>query len=75
MKDNEQAVLGAIQRARDHRVHNPIPWITNALKGSQHAHNTSVFTHSAANQSGSSAILAGVAAAAERRARERCAGG
>jgi hypothetical protein len=31
-KDDAQAVLGAIQRARDHRAHNPIPWITNALK-------------------------------------------
>jgi hypothetical protein len=75
MKDNEQAVLGTIQRARDHRVHNAIPWITNALKGSQHECNTSIFANSAANRSGSSAILAGVAAAAERRARERGAAG
>jgi hypothetical protein len=75
MKDNEQAVLGAIQRARDHRVLNPVPWITNALKGPHHERNTSLFLNSAANRSGSSAILAGVAAAAERRARERCAGG
>lgn len=30
-KDDAQAVLGAIQRARDHRVIDPIPWITRAL--------------------------------------------
>jgi uncharacterized protein YdaU (DUF1376 family) len=30
--DDAQAVLGAIQRARDNRAHNAIPWITNALR-------------------------------------------
>lgn len=30
--DDAQQVLGAIQRARDHRPHGPIAWITNALK-------------------------------------------
>lgn len=30
-KDDAQTVLGAIQRARDNRVHDPIPWITKAL--------------------------------------------
>jgi uncharacterized protein YdaU (DUF1376 family) len=30
--DDVQQVLGAIQRARDHRPHGPIAWITNALK-------------------------------------------
>jgi uncharacterized protein YdaU (DUF1376 family) len=30
--DDAQAVLGAIQRARDSRAHNAIPWITNALR-------------------------------------------
>jgi hypothetical protein len=31
-QDNAQSVLGAIQRARDARVFEPIPWITRALK-------------------------------------------
>lgn len=30
-KEDAQAVLGAIQRARDHRVIDPIPWITRAI--------------------------------------------
>jgi uncharacterized protein YdaU (DUF1376 family) len=30
--DDVQQVLGAIQRARDHRPQEPIPWITRALK-------------------------------------------
>lgn len=30
--DDAQAVLGAIQRARDNRAHDAIPWITNALR-------------------------------------------
>jgi hypothetical protein len=46
--DNDcQTVLGAIQRARDERVIDPIPWITRALKpkskpyqGSKHAERT-----------------------------------
>jgi hypothetical protein len=73
MEDDAQAVLGAIQRARDHRILDPIPWITNALKlkGPGNERNRSVYPNSASNQSGSTAILAGVVAAAERRARER----
>ena len=74
-KDDAQAVLGAIQRARDHRAHNPIPWITNALKGQSNERNSFAFSHSSANESGSSAVIAGVAAATERRARERNAAG
>jgi hypothetical protein len=74
-KDDAQAVLGAIQRARDHRAHNPIPWITNALKGQPNEHNSSAFSYSSANKPGSPAILAGVAAAADRRAREQSAVG
>ncbi|MCP3393392.1 hypothetical protein NLM27_32055 [Bradyrhizobium sp. CCGB12] len=31
--DDARRVLSAIQRARDHRVHGPIAWITRALKG------------------------------------------
>lgn len=30
--DDAVAVLGAIQRARDHRVIDPVPWITRAIK-------------------------------------------
>ena len=52
--DNAEAVLGAIQRARDGRVIDPIPWITAAIKpkanGSSHAQeNRSV--HAAADRS------------------------
>jgi hypothetical protein len=35
-KDDAQAVLGAIQRARDNRVIDPVPWITRAI-GAGHA--------------------------------------
>jgi uncharacterized protein YdaU (DUF1376 family) len=35
-RDDAQAVLGAIQRARDHRIIDPIPWITRALDGGLH---------------------------------------
>jgi hypothetical protein len=31
VSDDAQQVLGAIQRARDNRIMNPIPWITRAL--------------------------------------------
>ena len=31
--DDAARVLGAIQRARDHRVHGPVAWITRALNG------------------------------------------
>ncbi|MHC2255108.1 hypothetical protein ACVILK_004800 [Bradyrhizobium embrapense] len=74
-KDDAQAVLGAIQRARDHRVHNPIPWITNALRGLQNERSGTVFANSNSSQSGSAAVIAGVAAATDRRARERSAAG
>ena len=74
-RDDAQAVLGAIQRARDARANSPIPWITNALKGSADERTGSLFAHSPAVQSGSAPVFAGVAAAAERRARERSAAG
>jgi len=76
MRDDSQAVLGAIQRARDNRVLNPIPWITQALAGPKNgsAHHE-IRTHSYSNRSSSAAVLAGVAAATERRARERGATG
>lgn len=70
-RDDAQAVLGAIQRARDHRPHQPIPWITNSLKGPTNECPGSIHPNPRSQQSGSTAVLAGVAAAAERRARER----
>ncbi len=76
MRDDAQAVLGAIQRARDNRVVNPVPWITQALAGPPNGTAPNSFrTHSASQQSGSAPVLAGVAAATERRARERAATG
>ena len=77
MKDDAQAVLGAIQRARDHCVHNPIPWITNALKVPHEQSTRQHRTNSAAGpaSSHSTAIIAGVASAADRRARERSTAG
>lgn len=76
MRDDAQAVLGAIQRARDNRVHNPVPWITQALAGPTNGARPSNFrTNSSSQQSGSAPVFAGVAAAAERRARERNAAG
>ncbi|MCK1445408.1 hypothetical protein IVB43_23775 [Bradyrhizobium sp. 48] len=75
-KDDAQAVLGAIQRARDNRIHNPIPWITKGLTGPANGTAANGFrTNSASQQSGSASVLAGVAAATERRARERSAAG
>jgi hypothetical protein len=76
MRDDAQAVLGAIQRARDSRVLNPVPWITNALAGPTNGTAPHDFrTHPRSQQSGSAPVLAGVAAATERRARERSAAG
>ena len=42
--DDARAVLGAIERAREHRVIDPVPWITRALqpKGRHHAEDRSV---------------------------------
>lgn len=37
---DEVSVLGAIQRARDHGVIDPVPWITRALTGGQHVAQT-----------------------------------
>jgi hypothetical protein len=76
MHDDAQSVLGAIQRARDNRVHSPIPWITKGLAGyANGAAAHSLRTHPASQQSSSAPVFAGVAAATERRARERCAAG
>lgn len=74
MNDDAQAVLGAIQRARDNRILDPIPWITQALKGNGNGSASGFNRNSGASggqQSGSDAILAGVVAATERRARQR----
>ena len=68
MKDDAQAVLGAIQRARDHCVHNPIPWITNALKVPHEQTTRQHRTNFAAGhpQTGADAILAGMGRIAAR---------
>ena len=39
--DDAQTVLGAIQRARDHRIIDAIPWITQSLKTKRNANATS----------------------------------
>lgn len=76
MHDDAQAVLGAIQRARDNRIHNPIPWITKGLAGTANGTAANgLRTHPASQQSSSAPVFAGVAAATERRARERSAAG
>jgi hypothetical protein len=36
--DDAQQVLGAIQRARDHRPHEPIAWITQAIRPNGRSH-------------------------------------
>jgi hypothetical protein len=75
-RDDAQAVLGAIQRARDNRVHNPVPWITKSFAGKTDGTAPHEFrTNPRSQQSGSAPVLAGVAAATERRARERSAAG
>lgn len=76
MRDDAQAVLGAIQRARDHRIHDPVPWITNALKGPQNVDRNSINrTHQAAGppQTRDAAVIASMARTLERRRQERAA--
>jgi hypothetical protein len=38
-------VLGAIQRARDHRVHDPVPWITRAIETTGAPNGTNRYAH------------------------------
>jgi len=70
-KDDAQAVLSAIQRARDHRVIDPIPWITQALGGPNgHANrNSGTNPTSGKRQPNTNSVLAGMAQVVERRMR------
>lgn len=74
-KDDAQTVLGAIQRARDHRIHDPIPWITKALKVQHEQTAHQIRTNSAAGpaQTGSDAFVAAMARALQRRREARAA--
>lgn len=74
-KDDAQVVLGAIQRARDHRAHDPIPWITNALKVPHEQTTRQSRTNSAARppQTGDDAVVTGMARALQRRREARAA--
>lgn len=73
--DDEQLVLATILKAQSLAVAEAPSWILTTLKGRTNGNGTGAGTHPASNQSGSTAIIAGVAAASERRARERNAAG
>lgn len=70
-KDDAAEVLSAIQRAREHRVIDPIPWITQALGTSHGNSDRNRRTNSAPVGRGADTnpVLAGVARVAERRMR------
>lgn len=69
--DDDQLVLATILKAQRMTVAEAPSWILATLKGKLNERSGSSHANSAAQQSGSTAIIAGVAAAAERRARER----
>jgi hypothetical protein len=69
--DDEQLVLATILKAQGLAVADAPSWILATLKGKTDERRGSLHPDSRAQQSGSTAVLAGVAAAAERRARER----
>ena len=73
--DDDQLVLATILRAQALAVADAPSWILATLKGRTNERTGSHHPNSAAGQSGSTAIIAGVAAATERRARERHAAG
>lgn len=74
--DDDQLVLATILKAQGLAVAEAPSWILATLKGKTNGNGTGDHrANSAAGQSGSAAIMAGVAAAAERRGRERSAGG
>lgn len=76
MRDDAQGVLSAIQRARDNRVHGPIPWITNALKGPQYVNANSpprANQTTGAAQTRDSAVIAGMGRALNQRRADRAA--
>lgn len=71
--DDDQLVLATILKAQSLAVADAPSWILATLKGKMNERSSSVFPNPASQQSGSTAVFAGVAAAAERRARERSA--
>lgn len=73
--NNEQLVLAVILKAQSSAVADAPSWILATLKGKLNEHSGAIRTNSGADQSRSTAIFAGVAAAADRRARERGAAG
>ena len=73
--DDDQLVLATILKAQSLGAAEAPGWILATLKGKINGNGTGAGTHPASNQSGSTAIIAGVAAASERRARERNAAG
>lgn len=73
--DDDQLVIATILRAQSMAVADAPSWILATLKGKLNERGGSLHPNSGAQQSGSTAVLAGVAAAAERRARERGAAG
>lgn len=72
--DDAASVLGAIQRARDHRVIDPIPWITRALRTPGQPHGKSENSLVAAGRS-RIAELDDIIAAADRAAGAEAADG
>lgn len=73
--DDDQLVMATILRAQSLNVADAPSYILATLKGKTDANGTGPHrANSASSQSGSDAIMAGVAQAAERRARERTAG-
>ena len=69
--DDDQLVLATILRAQELGAAEAPGWILETLKGKMNERSGSIRANTGAQQSGSTAVLAGVAAAAERRARER----
>jgi hypothetical protein len=74
-KDDDQLVLETILRAQRSSVADAPSWILATLNGKLHERSRTVRTNPGADQSRTTAIVAGVAAAADRRARERSATG
>jgi hypothetical protein len=73
--DDDQLVLATILRAQNMAVADAPSWILATLKGKMNERSGPIRANSGADQSHSTAIIAGVAAATDRRARERLAAG
>jgi hypothetical protein len=73
--DDDQLVLATILRAQSMVIVDAPSWILATLKGKLNERSGPVHANSGADQSRSTAILAGVAAATERRLKERNAAG